>query len=75
MWTVRVKQTSHICVHWYTLQEYIRQIVKPANKDELIQGIQQFWDTVDVQKCRQYIGHLRKVLPRIVELDGDATGF
>ena len=75
MWTVRVIQTSHICVHWYTLQEYIRRIVKPANKDELIQGIQQFWDTVDVQKCRQYISHLRKVLPRIVELDGDATGF
>ena len=28
-----------------------------------------------VQKCRRYIGRLRRVLPRIVELDGDATGF
>ena len=57
------------------LQEYIRWVIKPANKEELIQGIRQFWDTVDVQKCRRYIGHLKRVLPRIVELDGDATGF
>ena len=57
------------------LQEYIRRVIKPANKDELVQGIQQFWATVDVQKCRGYIGHLRRVLPRIVELNGDATGF
>ena len=57
------------------LQEYIQRVIKPANKEELIQGIRQFWDTVDVQKCRRYIGHLKGVLPRIVELDGDATGF
>ena len=44
-------------------------------KDELVQGIQQLWATVDVQKCKRYIGHLRRVLPRIVELNGDATGF
>ena len=57
------------------LQEYICRVIKPTNKDELVQGIQQFWATVDVQKCRRYIGHLRRVLPRIVELNGDATGF
>ena len=44
-------------------------------KDELVQGIQLFWATVDVQKCRRYIGHLRRVLPHIVELNGDAIGF
>ena len=58
-----------------TLQEYIRRVIKPANKDELVQGIQQFWATVDVQKCRRYIGHLRRVLPHIVELNGDAYWF
>ena len=52
-----------------------RRVIKPANKDELVQGIQQFWATVDVQKCRRYIGHLRRVLPRIVKLNGDTTGF
>ena len=53
------------------LQEYIHRVIKPTNKqDELVQGIQQFWATVDVQKCRRYIGHLRRVSPRIVELNG-----
>ena len=57
------------------MQEYIRREVKPHFKDELVQGIQQFWGSVSVQKCRRYIGHLRKVLPRIVELEGAATGY
>ena len=49
--------------------------VKPKNKDELIQRILQFWATVNVSKCRRYIGHLRKVLPKIIELNGCATGY
>ena len=57
------------------LQEYIHRVIKPANKDELVQEIQQFWATVDMQKCRRYIGHLSRVVPHIVELNGDATGF
>ena len=52
-----------------------RRVIKPANKDELVQGIQQFWATVDMQKWRRYIGHLKRVLPCIVELNGDTTGF
>ena len=63
---------SSLCL---ILQEYIRRVIKLTNKDELVQGIQQFLATVDVQKCRRYIGHLRRVLPRIVELNGCATGF
>ncbi len=30
--------------------------------------------TVTIDKCRRYINHLRKVIPRIIELNGDATG-
>ncbi len=62
-------------VAFQILKEYLRRDIKPSNKDQLIQGIRLFWDTVDVRKCRRYIRHLRRVLPRIVELDGDATGF
>lgn len=38
-------------------------------------GIKKFWATVDVAKCNKYIDHLKKVVPRVIELDGDATGF
>ncbi len=50
---------------WHEMKEYIRREVKPKNKAELVQGIQAFWSTVTVTK---YIRHLRKVVPRIIEL-------
>ena len=31
---------------WHELKEYNRRVVKPANKQQLIDGIQQFWETV-----------------------------
>ena len=57
---------------WHELKEYIRREIKSTRKAELISGIKEFWDTVDVDKC---IDHLRKVFPRIMELDGAATGY
>ena len=52
----------------------MRREVKPKkNKQELIEGICTFWARVDIHKCRRYIGHLRKVLPKITEVHGDAT--
>ena len=36
---------------WHELKEFLRREVKPHNKGELINGIQQFWRTVDVPKC------------------------
>ena len=38
-------------------------------------GIHRFWETVSVDKRRKYIGHLRKVLPKIIENDGGPTGY
>ncbi len=60
---------------WHKLKEYIRREVKPKVKDELVDGIAAFWRTVDVAKCTKYIRHLRKVLPKVIELDGAATGY
>ena len=39
---------------WHELKEFIRREMKPKTKDELIQGISQFWRTVDVAKCLKY---------------------
>ena len=60
---------------WHVLKEYIRREVKPKTKAELIDGIKEFCATVTVEKCTRYIRHLRKVIPRAIELGGDATGY
>ena len=60
---------------WHELKEYIRREIKPTTKQELINGISKFWGTVDRAKCAEYIGHLRKVFPKVVETGGAATGY
>ena len=54
--------------------EFLRREIEPKTKQELIEGIKTFWRTVSVHKCRKYIRHLRKVLPKVIEVDGAATG-
>ena len=49
--------------------EFIRHEARPTTKSELILGIKQFWDTVDI------INHLRKVVPKVILLEGAATGY
>ena len=60
---------------WHELKEYLRREAKPKTKQELIDGIQAFWRTVDIEKCTRYIRHLRRVIPRVIEVEGAATGF
>lgn len=60
---------------WHELKEFIRREVKPRNKEELIEGIELFWDSVDIHKCHRYIDHLKKVLPRAIEVRGEPTGY
>jgi len=60
---------------WHELKEYLRREVKPKTKQELIDGIRAFWETVDIAKCTKYIQHLRKAMPKVIELQGAATGY
>lgn len=60
---------------WHELKEFMRREIKPKNKQELMDRILAFWNTVDVAKCTKYIRHLRKVVPRVIELNGAATGY
>lgn len=57
---------------WHKLKEFLRREIKPKTKDELVNGILRFWKTVDFVKC---IRHLDKVIPRVIELGGDATRY
>lgn len=60
---------------WHELKEFLRREIKPRTKEALVDGIETFWRTVDKAKCARYIRHLRKVIPRVIELNGDATGY
>ena len=60
---------------WHELKDHLRGVVKPTNKQELIDGIVAFWNTVIQCKCAKYIRHLQKVIPKVIEQGGDATGY
>ena len=60
---------------WHELKEFMRREIKPTTKDALVEGILTFWRTVTKEKCRKYINHLSKVIPRVIELEGQATGY
>lgn len=60
---------------WHEVKEYQRRVVKPQTKQELIDGIKEFWATVDTAKCLKYINHLKKVIPKVIEVEGNATGY
>ena len=60
---------------WHELKEFIRREVKPMTKNQLVDGIEKFRATVDVEKCTKYIRHLCKVIPKVIELGGDVTGY
>ena len=40
---------------WHELKEFIRRDVKPRSKEELVEGIQSFWKTVDSAKCTRQV--------------------
>jgi hypothetical protein len=62
---------------WHDMKVYIAEQVKPKNALELLNGMNTFWNTfVTVEYCNRKIDHVRdKVLNKIIELDGKATGL
>lgn len=57
------------------MKEYIRKYIKPTKEEELIQGILKFWETVTVEKCNRYIDNLKTVIPEVIKVNGQATGY
>ena len=60
---------------WHELKEYLRNEIKLRIAKELEEGITYFWSTVTPEKCQKYISNYKKVLPRIVERGGKASGY
>ncbi len=56
---------------WNDMKVYIKNIVKPTTKQQLINGILYFWtNIVTVAYCNSKIDHLAKVIQLIIRLKG-----
>ena len=60
---------------WHKLKHHLRCYVKPKTKEELINGIEQFWLKIPPARCIRYINHIQKVLPAVVAEEGCASGY
>ena len=59
---------------WAAMKYHIRRRVKPTTKEELTQGIREFWSTVTPEMCSRYISHILKDAEVIVANDGGPAG-
>ena len=60
---------------WGTMKQYLRNFYKPKNLQELKAGIQQFWSTLTPATCTRYITHLDKVIPKVIQVNGEPSGY
>ncbi len=60
---------------WHSLKDYLRIEYKPKNLTQLKAGIKAFWATLTPEICRKYIGHLKKVIPKVIEVQGGPSGY
>ena len=60
---------------WGSMKQYLRGQYKPRNLEELKAGIERFWMTLTPDVCLRYIRHLKKVIPKIVEVQGNPSGY
>ena len=55
---------------WGTMKSYLRSTAKPKNTHELRMGIKVFRKIMTPEVCRRYVGHLHKVIPKVIEVNG-----
>ena len=60
---------------WASLKYFLCYEYKSSNLDTLKSGILEFWKSMTPDICGKYISHLYKVMPKVVELEGGASGF
>ena len=60
---------------WHSLKDYLRIDYKPKNLTELKAGIKAFWATLTPEICCKFIGHLKKVIPKVIEAEGGPSGY
>lgn len=59
---------------WHEMKNHICRVVKPKTKQELEEGLKEFWKTVKAEKCTRYINHIQKVMPKVIAAEGGPCG-
>lgn len=60
---------------WGSLKQFLRTSFKPHDLNSLKAGIQYFWNTLTPDICRKYINHLHKVVPKVIQVYGEPSGY
>ena len=61
---------------WGAVKEAIRSTYKPRNLGQLEDAIKHYWGTkMTPEFCQTFIGHIHTVLPKVVEVKGQASGY
>ena len=60
---------------WHALKDYLRNEYKPRNLGELKSGIRAFWATLTPAICKKHISHLKKVIPKVIEVQELPSGY
>ena len=60
---------------WASLKYFLRHQYKPRDLKSLTEGIRCFWRSLTPAICQRYIGHLHTVMPKVIAVDGAASGY
>ena len=58
-----------------SLKQFPRSSYKPTNLQELIDGIEEFWQSLTPEVCKKYIHHLHKVMRKVVEVNDNPSEY
>ena len=60
---------------WDEMKHYINTQVRPRKKEDFEAGLHEFWGTLTAERCTSYINHLVKVIPKVIEVNGEASSY
>lgn len=60
---------------WGSLKQFLRKEYKPQNLDDLKCGIRLFWRRMTPSVCQNYIAHVQKVMIKVIEVNGEPSGY
>ena len=60
---------------WGYLKYFLRNNYKPTNLESLEAGIVEFWQKMTPEVCTKFISHIYKVMPKVIECNGGASGY
>lgn len=73
-WPAESPDLNPIECLWHLLKEFLRSVVKPTNKAELVAGVRRFWkERVTAELCRKYCAHIYNVAPLVIDSAGGPT--